>query len=641
MIMKINEIYIILILLVRLSIAAYGQTIVNVYIDSVTSNVDVKYKQGVFYVPKTNEAQNDFLNNNIYQNAIRLNIIESALNNSSNLTECLQYLDLAAPIIQSLSTKTNKLFFIFEKMPPWLSSSSDGSPASVPGWSVLNTKPPANWVDWDSTVVGVVNRIVNTYGITNAYFEIWNEPDLGSWTGTQSEYFLLIKHTYNAIKSVNSNIPVGGPATNYWGNNINYKPPYGYLSNQIADSSLIGQLIDSTYIWNKPLDFISWHNFNITYQTNKNATDYIIQKYTSQGLAIPQLIISEWNTPSSIRDTPLQKAFFIKNQMEMAKLPIDNNMVAAWQDFYQSTNEFHNDYGLLTYGSIHKPVYNALLLSDKIKGVIIKNTSNVQADVLTAISNDTLNILISNYVPPAFIEAFNHTLFEGHFNAAQLDSAGYINMTANDVSMLDSIYKGLITIPNSNPINIAINNSISIYNHYDSLQTNDRIFNINITGITGIHQGKSYKIDSTNNNQQFKYDSLLSQGYTQTDAIAFIRTNQPLISIQQSLNNGQLTFAMQPNAVQLFQFKIPDILIISNFQTDTNLKVFPNPMLDKIEIKANGSLGIIKVYDISGKILKTILSKDNKIIIDMSNFSQGIYLIQIVRLNKIVKVIKK
>ena len=631
----------ILLLILGISYASYGQTSIDVYLDSITSSVGSKYEQGVFYVPKTNEAQTDFLNNGIHQNSIRLNIIEVALNNTTNLNDCITYLDNASSILQNLSNKTDKLVFIFEKMPAWLSSSSDGSPASPHGWYVLNTKPPASWVDWNTMVNTIVNRIVNTYGISNAYFEIWNEPDLGSWTGTEGEYFELFKNTYDAIKSVNINITVGGPATNHWGKGLNYEPPYGYLTNQIADSSLIGQLIDSTYTWNRPLDFISWHNFNIVHQTNQNAVDYINQKYINLGLTTPELMVSEWNTPSAVRDKPLQKSFLIKSQIEMAKTPINNTMVAAWQDFNQSTTEFHNDYGLLTYGSIHKPAYNALLLSDKISGTEIKNISNAPTDIITSVSNDTLNILISNYIPPAFIEAFNHTLFEGHLNANQIDSIGYIDISTNNLSYLDSIYKGLITIPSTNTLNIAINNSIPIYNHFDSLQTNHRIFNLNVNGIIGIHLGVNYKIDATNNNLQFKYDSLLLQGYTQANAISNITNNQALDFTLASLNNGQIMFSMQPNSIQLFQFVIPEILSVSEFIKEINTLVFPNPTNGIFEIKSKQRIGKIKITDINGKVIKTAKSNKNRITINLLNYSSGVYFIHFVKINKTVKIIRK
>jgi xylan 1,4-beta-xylosidase len=45
------------------------------------------------------------------------------------------------------------------------------------------------------------------------YFEVWNEPNCGFWTGSQQDYFHLLKVTSAAIKSVDSRIRVGGPAT--------------------------------------------------------------------------------------------------------------------------------------------------------------------------------------------------------------------------------------------------------------------------------------------------------------------------------------------------------------------------------------------------------------------------------------------
>jgi len=173
-----------------------AQSTVNIYPDSMLQSLSNKYEYGAFYVPKTTEAQTDFLDNGDHLNCIRLHIIESALNNSTDLNGTLTYLDNVSTIIQDISSKTDKVIFILEKMPVWLSSSNDGSPAQTPGWFVLNTKPPASYLDWNNMVQQVTDRIVNTYEINNAYFEIWNEPDLGSWTGTEAEYFELFQE-YN------------------------------------------------------------------------------------------------------------------------------------------------------------------------------------------------------------------------------------------------------------------------------------------------------------------------------------------------------------------------------------------------------------------------------------------------------------
>lgn len=621
-----------------LSYSSFTQTIITSYPDSIIGAINKNYSPGVFYVPKTQEAQTDFLNNGIQQNSIRTHIIESALNNSSNLTQSLSYLDNVSTIIQSLSSKTEKLIFIFEKMPAWLSSSNDGSPASTPGWYVLNTKPPSNYTHWNNMVTAITNKLFNDYGITNAYFEIWNEPDLGSWTGSESEFFDLFSNTYTAIKTVNNNIPVGGPATNYWGNHIYYQPPYGYLNNSIADSSLIGCLIDSSISWNKPLDFISWHNFNHTYQTYQNAVDYINNKYTSHSQNTPELIVSEWNTPSASRDTPIQKSYFIKNQIEIAKTSINNNMVAAWQDFSQSSNEFHNDYGLLSYGSIHKPAYNSLLLVNKLTGNQTKHTTNTPIDVIQSVSNDTLNILIGNYIPPSFVEALNHTLYEGNLNANELVTQGLINAATNDVSYLDSIYRELIIIPNNNPINVAVNNSIPTYKHFDSLQIVNRSIQLNISNYLNSYSGHYYLINSSSNNNQFKYDSLINIGLNQIDAIIQITGNQSLSNNPINLHNGVLNFTLEPNAVILFQFKIPELVNIKEIKTKQNIFAFPNPTNGILHLKDVDMNEEIKIYNSKGQLIDKV---HNTNLIDITNHPKGVYTLVLTMSNETIKVIKE
>ncbi len=633
--MKLNHIFLLLLGFYHIS---YAQTTVISYPDSTNGIVSNNYTPGVFYVPKTQEAQTNFLNNGIHQNAIRTHIIESAINNSSDINQSLAYLDNVSTIIQALSAKTDKLIFIFEKMPVWMSSSNDGSPATTPGWYVLNTKPPSSYTQWNSAITAITSKLVNDYGITNAYFEIWNEPDLGSWTGTEAEFFELFSNTYSAIKAVNNNIPVGGPATNYWGNHIYTQSPYGYLSHSIADASLIGALIDSSISWSKPLDFISWHNFNHTYQTYENAVDYIDYKYTSHSQNTPELIVSEWNAPSVSRDTPIQKSYFIKNLIAIANTSIDNNLVAAWQDFSQSSNEFHNDYGLVSYGAIHKPAYNSLLLANKLKGLAIKHMTNVPLDVIQTVSNDTLNILIGNYIPPAFAEAFNHTLYEGNFNANELDAQGLINVSSNDLSHLDSIYRGLITIPNSSPMNTAINNSIPIYKHYDSLQTIARTIQLTVDGYNSNYSGHYFLIDDNHNNNQFTYDSLINAGISQNNAIQQITTNQSLNSAATLLHNGVLNFTLEPNAVILFQFKIPELVGLKEDLKQINTIAYPNPTNGLLKIEGIQPSETICVLNINGQVLQHY---QNTNILDFSSYKKGTYLIHLKGVKQTIRVIKE
>jgi hypothetical protein len=605
-----------------------AQTNLRIFPDSLSGPVNINMQQGVFYVPKTAQAANDFISNGIDQNCIRTNVIESALNNTSNLSDCLNLLLSVGSELQTISAKCDKLIFIFEKMPPWLSSSSNGAAAATSGWSILNTRPPANWSTWQTVVDSITSKIVNQLGIANAYFEVWNEPDLGSWTGTMQQYFTLYQRTYAGVKAANSAAKVGGPAVNFWANNIYTQPSYGHVSNEVADGSLIGQLLDSCIGWNKIPDFLSFHNFNLTHHAFKNATDYIQQKLVANVLPDIPIIVSEWNAPSSVRDTKLATSFMLKGQFEMAKTSISNNAIAAWQDFDPSSAEFHNDYGLLTYGGLHKPAYNSVLLSNTVQGNTCKKTSNKPLDVITSIQNDTLSILLSNYCPPPFLEAFNATLFSGKFTANQLDSAGYIDISGNNPARLDSIYKGLILLPASNSLAIAVNNSIPIYTHFTSILTTPRQFNIDLDGFTGNYAGKLFIVDSNINNMQFKYDSLRNIGNNQTAAIATLLPNQELKHSNISVSAGNIGVSLTPNAVALYKIILPGISNLSQ-TTQLSFRLFPNPAKEYILVESITAtkLETIFLYNAAGEIINSFTTDQQKFTIDISKAASGIYFI--------------
>ena len=76
--------------------------------------------------------------------------------------------------------------------------------------------PPADWEKWKKLVTAFTSALTAAFGekeVRNWYFEVWNEPDISFWSGTQEEYFKLYDITRNAVKSVCSAYRVGGPAT--------------------------------------------------------------------------------------------------------------------------------------------------------------------------------------------------------------------------------------------------------------------------------------------------------------------------------------------------------------------------------------------------------------------------------------------
>ncbi len=78
--------------------------------------------------------------------------------------------------------------------------------------------PPEDHAAWKRYIQAFLRFLIHRYGIEEVrtwYFEVWNEPDLpvAFWNGTRDEYFKLYETTARAIKEVDSQISVGGPAT--------------------------------------------------------------------------------------------------------------------------------------------------------------------------------------------------------------------------------------------------------------------------------------------------------------------------------------------------------------------------------------------------------------------------------------------
>ena len=77
--------------------------------------------------------------------------------------------------------------------------------------------PPSDYDEWGSMMEAFARHLVERYGIEEVrtwHFEVWNEPNLNIfWGGSKKEYFRLYEVTAKAIKSVDPELKVGGPAT--------------------------------------------------------------------------------------------------------------------------------------------------------------------------------------------------------------------------------------------------------------------------------------------------------------------------------------------------------------------------------------------------------------------------------------------
>jgi xylan 1,4-beta-xylosidase len=78
------------------------------------------------------------------------------------------------------------------------------------GWAY----PPRDYAKWAELVYQWVRHALEKYGraeVESWYWELWNEPDIGYWQGTQEEYNKLYDFTAAAVKRALPTAKIGGP----------------------------------------------------------------------------------------------------------------------------------------------------------------------------------------------------------------------------------------------------------------------------------------------------------------------------------------------------------------------------------------------------------------------------------------------
>ena len=129
--------------------------------------------------------------------------------NKGNPEYNFQYIDVLYDYLVSIGMKP---FVELSFMPAALASGT-----KTVFWWKGNITPPKDYKKWEDLIHNLVLHFTERYGadeVKTWYFEVWNEPNLNFfWSGDQEEYFKLYRYTVQAIKSVNKEYRVGGPAT--------------------------------------------------------------------------------------------------------------------------------------------------------------------------------------------------------------------------------------------------------------------------------------------------------------------------------------------------------------------------------------------------------------------------------------------
>ena len=251
-----------------------------------------------------------------------------------------------------------------------------------------NTTPPVEYARWQRLVQATLRHLISRYSLEEVLtwpIEVWNEPNLpGFWKGADMpEYFRLFEATFTAIKEVNVNLKVGGPAIC-----------------GVEDERWIGEFMKFCSEKKIPLDFVTRHHYTTDLPVPDGHYGYpplrehdggfaelqvtrdIIDSYPEyKGLLIH---ITEFNT-SYVPNAPLHDTN--KNAAYVAcmltRLGDVNESYSYWTfgDIFEEQGvpftPFHGGFGLVANGCIPKPTFWTFAFFKKLFKACVLKERNV------------------------------------------------------------------------------------------------------------------------------------------------------------------------------------------------------------------------------------------------------------------------
>ena len=273
-----------------------------------------------------------------------------------------------------------------------------------------NTTPPKSYDAWAALLRGFVAHARARYGpgeVRRWPFEIWNEPNLtGFWHGTRADYLHLYAVSARAIKGVDPEIRVGGPAT--------------------AGGAWVPEFLAFCAKGSVPVDFVTVHGYGVGQgfldergnqgQVLDPSPDALVGQFRGNAAqvrasAFPRLplIVTEWGPSYSSRD-PVHDSYLAAPYI-LEKLAQMRGTVAAasywtFSDLFEEAGPpptpFHGGFGLLNAQGLRKPAFFAYRFLHGLRGTRLST-----ADPRTIVARDggTVRAVAWDYTPPRLTES--------------------------------------------------------------------------------------------------------------------------------------------------------------------------------------------------------------------------------------------
>lgn len=220
------------------------------------------------------------------------------------------------------------------------------------------TSPPADYLEWKNLIKKTIQFLADTYGLAELrrwYFEVWNEPNIPFWSGDQAAYFRLYREAVLAIKSVDSKLRVGGPAT--------------------ARGAWVADLLKYCKKTKTPIDFVSTHIYpsDVPFMeaahgdVNLLGLDFLydhfarVRREADEANFSGAIIWGEWNSsagPLAENHDDANNSAMVAGALAGIEKYGDGSLFWNLTDIYEECNyhfaPFHGGYGLYTVDDVPK-----------------------------------------------------------------------------------------------------------------------------------------------------------------------------------------------------------------------------------------------------------------------------------------------
>jgi xylan 1,4-beta-xylosidase len=271
--------------------------------------------------------------------------------------------------------------------------------------SGASNNPPKDYAKWGELTRVVTAHLVERYGreeVLRWYFEVWNEPDIEYFHGTEAEYLKLYDYAVAGVRAALPGARVGGPATT----SPRSEHAYGYLREFLehvdaGKSAATGGAV--------PLDFITFHAKGqptieagaVTMGIDRELKDVdrgfglvagfpkfrrlpiILSEADPEGCAACSAKVNPANNYRNGTLYPAYTAAAYKRLFDLAELHHVNLVgMLSWSFEFEGKDYFEGFRSLATNG-IDKPVLNVFRIFGMMGGTRVATTSTREVPMAT------------------------------------------------------------------------------------------------------------------------------------------------------------------------------------------------------------------------------------------------------------------